>query len=180
MVDGVVIPKVYASYDRGLATPIGHSSVWLRTAVGYSPHDRAQPFANFYFGGFGNNYVDHGDAKRYRQYSSFPGVDLNAIGGRSFVKSTLEWNLPPWRFSRAGTPAFYAAWLHPTVFVGGLVTNMGEPSVRQSLANIGTQIDVRLAMLSELEMTLSVGGAIAVDRHGSPQREAMISLKILR
>ena len=25
------------------------------------------PLANFYFGGFGNNYVDHGDEKRYRE-----------------------------------------------------------------------------------------------------------------
>ena len=25
-----------------------------------------EPFANFFFGGFGNNYVDHGDEKRYR------------------------------------------------------------------------------------------------------------------
>ena len=56
-----------------------------------------EPFANFFFGGFGNNYVDHGNEKRYREYYSFPGADLNAIPGRNFVKSTVEWNLPPMR-----------------------------------------------------------------------------------
>ena len=67
VVDGATIPKLYATYDRGAALPIGHSSIWLRSAGGYSPRDRSQPFANFYFGGFGNNYVDHAEVKRYRE-----------------------------------------------------------------------------------------------------------------
>lgn len=180
VVDGATVPKLFATYDRSLATPMGHSSVWLRAAAGYSPRDRSNPFANFYFGAFGNNYVDHADEKRYRQYYSFPGVDLNAVGGRDFVKTTLEWNLPPWRFSRMGTPGLYATWLRPAVFVGGLVTNLESAAARRTLANLGAQVDVRVMMLSELEMTLSLGGAVAVDRHGAPRREAMISLKLLR
>ena len=104
--------------------PIGHSSIWLRTAGGFSPARPALPFANFFFGGFGNNYVDHGDEKRYRHFESFPGAELNEIGGRNFVKATLEWNLPPWRFRRVGTPGFYATWLRPAVFATGLATNL--------------------------------------------------------
>ena len=38
-----------------------------RNALGGSTGDRDDPLANFFFGGFGNNYVDHGDAKRYRE-----------------------------------------------------------------------------------------------------------------
>ena len=59
---------------------------------------------------------------------SFPGAELNEIGGRNFVKSTIEWNLPPWRFRRAGTPGFYATWMRPAVFVDGLATNLDAPS----------------------------------------------------
>ena len=60
-----------------------------------------EPFANFFFGGFGNNYVDHDDEKRYRETYAFPGAELNEIGGRNFLKSTVELNLPPLRFQRA-------------------------------------------------------------------------------
>ena len=108
------------------ALPLGHSSVWFRDAAGFSPNDRAEPFANFFFGGFGNNYVDHRDEKRYREYYGFPGAELNEIGGRNFVKSTVEWNLPPWRFRRVGTPGFYATWLRPAMFVTGLATNLDD------------------------------------------------------
>jgi hypothetical protein len=180
VVDGQTVPKLFAAYDRGLATPIGHSSIWLRSAAGYSPGDRAQPFANFFFGAFGNNYVDHADEKRYRQYYAFPGVDLNAIGGRTFLKSTLEWNLPPWRFSRVGTPGFYATWLRPSIFAGALATSLDLQSTRRVVHDAGGQLDLRLMALSELEMTLSFGGAVAFERGQAPSREAMVSLKILR
>jgi len=180
IVSATSVPRVYATYDRSLATPIGHSSVWLRSAAGYSPTDRTQPFANFFFGGFGNNYVDHADEKRYRQYYAFPGIDLNAVGGRNFAKSMLEWNVPPWRFSRLGTPGFYASWLRPAMFVGDLATNLDAPVVRRVAADVGGQLDLRLMMLSELEMTLSVGAATAFERGVAQRREAMVSLKILR
>ena len=32
----------------------------------------------------------------------FPALELNEVGGRNFVKSMLEWNLPPLRFRRVG------------------------------------------------------------------------------
>ena len=36
---------------------------------------RDDPVANFYFGGFGNNYVDSRTIKRYREYDAFPGFE---------------------------------------------------------------------------------------------------------
>jgi hypothetical protein len=35
-------------------------------------------------------------------------------------------------------------------------------------------------MLSTLDLTLSVGGAVAYEQGAAPRREAMVSLKILR
>jgi hypothetical protein len=180
VVDGTAVPKLYGTYDLGFALPIGHSSIWVRNATGYSPRDRDEPFANFYFGGFGNNYVDHGDEKRYREYYAFPGADLNEIGGRNFAKSMLEWNLPPWRFRRIGTPGFHITWARPAVFVAGLLTDMDDASLRRGAATAGAQIDFRISLLSALELTLSVGGAVAVEDGYAPRREGMISLKILR
>ena len=123
--------------------------------------------------------MDHGDEKRYRQVESFPGVEINGIPGRSFVKATAEWNLPPWRFSRAGTPGLHATWLRPALFVTGLSTDV-HGSARRNALSIGGQADVRFTVLSNLDMTLSAGGAVAFDRRRSPQREAMLSLKVLR
>jgi hypothetical protein len=179
-VNGRTVPKIYATFDKGMPLPLGHSSVWSRSAAGFSTSERELPFANFFFGGFGNNWVDHLDEKRYREWSSFPGATLNEIAGRNFVKSAIEWNAPPWRFRRAGIPAFYAMWARPALFVTGLATNLDAPAVRRILTDVGGQIDFRFGALSALELTLSVGGAVAMESGHPARREAMISLKILR
>ena len=180
VVNGEAFPKLHGTFDRGVALRAGHSSLWLRTAAGYSPRDRSQPFANFFFGGFGNNYVDHRDEKRYRHVESFPGVELNAIPGRNFAKGTVEWNLPPWRFARAGTPGLHATWLRPAVFVTGLATNLDDTGFRRSAISTGAQFDVRFTVLSNLDMTLSAGAAIAFEHDQPARRQAMLSLKVLR
>jgi hypothetical protein len=179
-VDGRFVPAVFGTYDTGLALPIGHSSVWARGAAGFSPSDRDDPFANFFFGAFGNNWVDHQDEKRYRSAESFPGADLNEIGGRNFVKGMIELNLPPWRFRRAGTPGFHAAWMRPALFVGALATNLDAEDVKRVATNVGGQVDFRFSLLSALEMTVSVGAAVAFEEGFAPRREAMFSVKILR
>jgi hypothetical protein len=179
-VDGEFVPRALGQYDRGAALPLGHSSVWSRSAAGFSTSPREQPFANFFFGGFGNNYVDHLDEQRYREWYSFPGLPLNSVGGRNFAKSSVEWNLPPWRFRRAGIPAFYAAWARPAFFAGVLSTDMDDKDFRRVVTNLGGQCDVRFGTLSALELTLSFGAAVAVERDQPSRHEIMVSLKILR
>ncbi|HEY7059785.1 MAG TPA: hypothetical protein VH458_24795, partial [Vicinamibacterales bacterium] len=177
--DGSPVSRLYGTYDRGWALPAAHSSFWMRGTAGFSPRSRDEPLANFYFGGFGNNWVDRGNEKRYREYYSFPGAALNEIAGRNFVKSLIEWNLPPIRLQHAGTPGFYATWLRPALFAGGLVTNLDASDARAQAADVGGQLDVRFSALSTLDLTLSFGGAAAFE-NGRVRREAMVSLKILR
>jgi hypothetical protein len=179
-VASTLFTKVRGGYDVGMPLPLGHSSIWVRTAAGFSPQDPDEPFANFFFGGFGNNYVDHKDEQRYREYASLPGAEINEIGGRNFVKSIVEWTVPPLRFSRAGTPGFYLTWMRPSVFVSGLVANLDASAARRTVTNAGAQLDFRLSALSTLDLTLSVGGAVAFEDGARPRREAMISLKVLR
>jgi len=179
-VNGSFVPIFHGTFDRSLFVPVGHSSVWLRSAAGFSPGHLDDPFANFYFGAFGNNWVDHRDEKRYREVYSFPGASLNEISGRTFVKSMLEWNLPPVRFRRVGKPGFYASWARPAVFIGALGTNLDVAEVRRVLTNIGGQIDFRFSLLSTLELTVSAGAAAAFERDSAPRQEAMFSVKILR
>ncbi len=179
-VAGTIFPRIHGTYDRSVGLPAGHSSIWLRSAAGFSPRDRNQPFANFYFGGFGNNWIDHQEEKRYRDAYSFPGAGLNDIAGRNFVKSGVEWNLPPWRFRRAGTPGFYAAWARPAIFVAGLMTNLDVAAARRTVTGVGGQLDFRFSLVSSLDLTVSLGAAIALEGGRRPSRETMLSLKILR
>ena len=179
-VDGKTVFGMYATFDVGVPLPVGHSSLWLRSAAGFSPNDVNNLFANFYFGGFGNNWVDSRTEKRYREFYSFPGLALNELGGRNFARSMLELNLPPWRFAHLGTPGFYVTWMRPALFIGGLATNLDAAGIRRKVANAGGQLDFRFTLLSNLDMTLSVGAAMAFEKGRSPQREAMVSLKVLR
>ncbi len=165
--------------DAGVPLPVGHASFWLRTAAGYSPGDREDPFANFYFGGFGNNWIDHQNPKRYREAASFPGVELNRLGGADFVKVMAELNVPPLRFRRVGRPALFATWARLSLFTTGLYTNLGDAGRRTRAANVGSQVDVRLTLLTRLDMTLSLGYATAFPETRRRSEEFMVSLKIL-
>jgi hypothetical protein len=178
---GASYPKMLGSLDQGFALPLKHSSIWLRGTAGLCPGcDPDEPFANFFFGGFGNNWVDHRPEQRYRTWHSFPGIEINEVGGRSFARGMLEWNLPPLRFRRAGKPGFFVTWARPALFASVLGTDLDDGSRRQTLANAGGQIDFRLVVLHRLEMTLSFGYAAAFEDGFKPRHEGMISLKVLR
>jgi hypothetical protein len=178
-VNDEVIPRIRAGLDFGVPLGPAHSTVWLRNAAGIADGDLSDPFANFFFGGFGNNYVDHGEIKRYREHQAFPGFELNAIGGRSFAKSTLEWNLPPLVFEHVGSPGFYLTWLRPALFAGVLATNPGDDEVDRTAQNLGAQIDLRFTVMHRLDMTLSFGAAAGFADGGERDEEFMVSLKIL-
>jgi hypothetical protein len=177
--NGQFFTRLHGTYDLGVPLPIPHSSVWLRGSTGVSPQDRNEPFANFYFGGFGNNYVDYRDPKRYREYISLPGAEINEIGGRNYAKATAEWNLPPVRFSRLGTPGFYASWIRPAVFVSGLATNLDDHDVRRTATSIGSQLDLRLTVLSSVDVTVSVGAATVLEQGHDARNAIMASVTLL-
>lgn len=179
-VEGDTIPKVLGNFDFGFALPWRHSSIWLRNAAGAAFGDANDEFANFFFGGFGNNYVDRGLIKRYREYYAMPGFELSALPGRNFHRAMLEWNIPPIRFKRVGTPGFYLSWARPALFVSHLTTNLDDSLVRNEVNSAGIQVDLQFTILSRFKMTLSLGYA---KTFGDPlvidDDEFMVSLKIL-
>jgi len=178
-VNNQAVPNVRAKLDFGFALPIRHSSIWLRSSAGAGFGDKDDPFANFFFGGFGNNCVDHRQEKRYREWYGFPGVDLNELDGRTYLKSMLEWNLPPIRFESVGWPGFYLSWARTALFGSGIVTDPDLSEEKNEVANVGVQVDLRFTVLSRLNMTLSLGYATAFESGFEPRDEWMISLKIL-
>lgn len=174
-----VYPHIHNEFDLGFPLPINHSSIWLRSSVGYSYGNRNEPFANFYFGGFGNNYVDYQNEKRYREYYSFPGVELNEIAGTNYGKLMAEWNLPPLRFSNIGFTSFFLNYARTSLFSTAVVTNVDAKDYRRSILDLGAQIDFRFILLYHLKMTLSIGYAAAVEQNEKISDEWMFSLKIL-
>jgi hypothetical protein len=171
--------KLRADVTRGFLLPLDHTSLWLMTSFGYSFGELDDSFSNFYFGGFGNNWVDAGSINRYRRYHSFPGMELNSIAGRTYAKGTLELALPPLRFRRLGFPALYANWAHLSVFSSGIVANPGEDDWESRVANVGAQLNVKVVIFSSLSSTFSVGYATAFEEGYEPERETMVSLNIL-
>jgi hypothetical protein len=175
-----LFPRVWGDLDYGFLLPWDHSSVWIRSSLGKSFGDRFEPFANFFFGGFGNNWVDHGGVNRYREYYSFPGVELNELAGTNFGKLTLEWVLPPLRFRELGFQTLYANWANLQLFATGITTNWDNEPIRQSMVNTGAQLDFKLVSFTAIPYTFSVGYAAAFEYRQRPSDEVMISLKIFK
>jgi hypothetical protein len=178
LVLGNAYPQVVGAVDIGGLLPLDHSSVWLRLAGGNGFGDRGSSFNDLYFGGFGNNWVDHRNEKRYREIFSFPGVELNAIGGSNFGKAAVEWTLPPIRFRHAGFGELYCSWARVALFTGIIGTDLDRTGGAR-VFDAGAQIDFRLSIFWRLESTLSFGCAAAVERGQRATREFMVSLKIL-
>ena len=60
------------------------------------------------------------------------------------------------------------------------MTNLDSEEFRRFASNVGGQLDFRVTALSTLDMTLSVGGALAFEDGYDSRRELMVSLKVLR
>jgi hypothetical protein len=171
--------RTWAGLSRGWLLPINHSSLWLRAYSGYAQGDRASSFSNFYFGGFGNNWIDFAEPARYREYYSFPGAELNQIGGAGFGKALVEWNLPPVRFRRFGIPSFYFKWARLSLLSAALTTNAVAEQARPAYYSFGAQLDFRLVSFALYQSTLSFGYAHAFRSDTNMGHEFMVSFKIL-
>jgi hypothetical protein len=176
---GKIYPGVRAGFDFGFALPLKHSSIWFYNAAGVIGGDRDDSLANWYFGAFGNNYVDDREVKRYRKFSSFPGFEIDQISGQNFAKSVIEWNLPPKRFKSVGTPSFYLRHLRTALFAGAMMADIGDSVYEDVYGSIGLQIDLEFTIVHRLPMTFSLGYARGFVSGEKANNEFMFSLKIL-
>ena len=117
--------------------------------------------------------------RRYHDYYSFPGIEINQLGANNFGKLLLEWELPAIRFKRAGIPALYFTWASPALFGSAIATNLDDSEFRRELYNLGAQVDFKMVIFTNLSTTFSVGYARAFESGQPSSNEFMISLKIL-
>jgi hypothetical protein len=174
-----VVPKFRAGFDFGLPLPIKHSSVWLYTAAGISGGNRNNSLANWYFGAYGNNYVDDREVRRYRNYNSFPGFEIDELSAQNFVKTVLEWNLPPVRFANIGIPSFFLSAARPALFASAMLADLGDSEYSQNYFNLGAQVDLNFTIAHRHPMILSFGYAQGFVDSNKYDTEWLISLKIL-
>jgi hypothetical protein len=179
---GEFIPSISGTFDVGFPLPLDHSSIWLRTGAAVSAGARENPLSNFYLGGFGNNYVDsgaNGIAQRYREPLDMPGFDLDALQGKSVVKTMLEWCIPPVRFEALGSPGFYVSWARPELFATALETDFTSAAFRERAYDVGGQLDFQLHVMHRWPMMLSVGLARGFQGGSFGRTEFMLSLQVL-
>jgi hypothetical protein len=179
-VSRTLYPRVSLDASRGFLLPLDHSSLWFRVSAGAAlAGDRNDPFAIFFFGGFGNNWVDYRAIRQFRSTESFPGLAINGVGGANYGRAQVEWMLPPLRFRRVGIPSFYLRWAGLSLFATGLTTNVDEAATRRTVGSVGVQVDVRLVTLSHLNSTFSTGFAVAQERGVPRSSQLMFSFKIM-
>lgn len=176
--NGKAFPSVHAGLSFGAPLGSDHASLWIYAAGGAAGGDVTNPLAAFYLGSFGNNYVDDGEVKRYRDYDAFPGFGIDAITARRFAKGMVELNLPPLRFGNVGTPNFFLSSMRPAIF-SGLLYDVPGVGPSRTLGDIGAQADWNFTVALRLPMVLSIGYAAGLESHHPEHNEVMLSLKIL-
>ncbi|HPN38761.1 MAG TPA: hypothetical protein PL041_10175 [Melioribacteraceae bacterium] len=175
-----IVPSATIQLKKAmLVKGIRNSSVWVNTSAGRVFSDTKSSFGKFYFGGFGNNYIDRLSVQRYREIESFPGKEINELAGKDFAKIGLEWNLPPVMFKQFGFLSAYVRFARLSFFQDNLITDVTDKNVRAYFHNVGAQLDFELVFFTLLKSTLSVGYAKAFNKYLKPTEEFMISLKLL-
>jgi len=178
--DSTLYFRLNADATRGFLLPLAHSSLWFRASAGTAlAGDHANSFARFYFGGFGNNAVDHRDIQQFRAVEAFPGIGINSVSGANYGRAQVEWTSPPLRFRQVGVPSMYLQWAALSLVASGLVTDMEDPDLRRGLVSVGAQADIRLVTLSHLNSTFSVGYGVAQENHIPLSSQWMFSFKIM-
>lgn len=175
-----IVPSATFQFRKAmLIKGLRNSSVWINTSLGRVFSDTKSPFGKFYFGGFGNNYIDRLSVQRYREIESFPGKEINELAGKDFTKFGLEWNLPPIMFREFGFLSAYVRYARLSLFQDNLITDVSDKNYRTFFHNAGAQLDFELVFFTLLKSTLSVGYAKAFNKYLTPTDEFMISLKLL-
>ncbi len=175
---GDTITRFNGGMDLGMALPIANSSLWVYNSGGFATGNPLNPLASFYFGGFKNNYVDDREIKRYREFETMPGFEIDEVGARSFAKSVVEWNLPPLRFESIGAPSLYMANARTAIFAGALIANPASGNARD-VYTAGVQVDFNFTLAHRLPMTFSVGFASGFESGQPRNDEVLLSLKIM-
>lgn len=177
---GELYPSLVSDNAIGFLIPgIRNTSFWIRNSTGFSLGERTSPLSRFYFGGFRNNYVDWQPAEQYRKSLAFPGVGIDEIEARHYLKNMGELNLKPLRLRNIGLTWLYPVFVKASFFSTHLITDFDNPGVTRNVFNFGTQVDIQLVLFSYMKSTWSAGYAVKKEKGVPDTPQWMFSLKLL-
>ena len=170
-------PQLINNFDFGFLLPMKNSALWFRTSLGQSFGETSKTNSYFYFGGFGNNWVDYRSPQQYREMQSFPGVQIDQLSAMNYAKLTTEINFPPIRFRKVGLLGFYSTYARFSAFGMGLFSNLANNLTNMNYFSTGAQLDLELVLFSLIKSNLSFGYSRA---YGPilPADQFMVSLKL--
>lgn len=175
-----LFPALMSDQSFGVMIPfLRNTSFWLRNNIGQSFGPRSSVLSNFYFGGFRNNYVDWQPSTQYREALAFPGVEIDEIAARNYIKTMGELNLKPIRFRNFGTTWLYPIYMKPSFFSTHIITDLDRQDLMRNIFNFGGQVDIQLVLFSYLKTTWSAGYARKFEKGVSTREQWMFSLKLL-
>jgi len=170
-------PQLINNFDVGFLLPMRNSSFWFRTSLGQSFGETDKTNSYFYFGGFGNNWIDYRTPQQYREMESFPGMEIDALQAINYAKLTAEIDFPPIRFRKAGLTGFYATYARFALFGMGLASNLAMSLPTYGYFSSGVQLDIELVLFTLIKSSLSFGYGRAYGPM-QPADQFMVSLKL--
>jgi hypothetical protein len=151
-----------------------HHTFRVQTAAGIAAGKELM-LGRFYFGGFGNRWLEDQASTGFRQLGNFPGLAYKSLPADRFVKFGIETLLPPIDVAKQ----FGFLGLHKAaVYVFSQSLFFHHQSWLCAF-NAGVQTDFSVRLFYLLESTFSFGYATAWTGSKRDQ-EFMISLKLLR
>ena len=153
-----------------------HNVLHLQIAGGYTNAPEDEVLGQFYFGGFGNLFVENKNVKQFRDPFRFPGAPIYSMPAGGFAKVMVEHNLPPIRFPGARVGSHFLSHIDASRFAQGLILDERPSSLGR---NLGAQVNLVFKHWSNLESTLSTGIARAWFGDRSSW-EWILSIKLLR
>ncbi len=182
---GKLFPNILSEQSIGFVIPImRNTSFWIRNSIGQAFGDENSSMSKFYFGGFRNNYIDWQESEQYRKTNAFPGVRIDAIPARNFIKTMGELNLRPLRLANVGATWIYPTYIKTSLFGTHLLTDFYKTNETRNIFNAGLQIDMQVVMFSYFKTTWSAGYALTFENKIPGQStdisgQLMLSLKLL-
>ena len=153
-----------------------HNTLHFKLAAGYHYDNENLIQARFYFGGFGNRYVENEEVKQYRKVFRLPGIPIYSLDTDRFVKIMLENNFPPIRFSNLSFSQHFINHLDFSIYSQALIV---KSDVSNKWLDIGIQGNIVFKHWFNLESTFSAGIAKAWWDKGEDW-EWFLSIKLLK
>ncbi len=153
-----------------------HNILHFKLMGGYRRTLDDMAIGKFYFGGFGNRYLEDGKIRQYRKVFRFPGIPIYSLATDRFVKGLIEHSSPPYRPGGIHLGHHYLSYINASWYSQGLWLNSPRSKLWLSL---GAQINFNFKHWYNLQSTLSLGAARAwwQDHHNN---EWFISLKLFK